>query len=328
MRGVTNSDARLHEVLMDLYLLRLTTRLADGLARQPEAFRRRHAAYLLACQNDDGGFGGRDPASDLYYTAFALRGLAILGELAPETAAKAAGYVRLRLTGSATVIDFFSLLYACLLIQAATGTDVLTDAAADWPERVAALLESFRTPDGGYGKTPGSAFGSTYQTFLVALCYEMLGRSLPDINGTVRFVRERRRDDGGFVEMKQMKRPGTNPTAAAVGLLQMTGALDDATKSSVAEMLSYVQSAEGGLLANARIPAADLLSTFTGSWTLEECGARDRIDRAAALRYVRTLERPDGGFHGGSWDGGFDVEYTFYGLGAVALLEPQAAPTV
>jgi geranylgeranyl transferase type-2 subunit beta len=305
---------------MDSYLVRLTTRLADGLAQQPEAFRRRHAAYLLACQNDDGGFGGRDPGSDLYYTAFALRGLAILGELTPETATKTANYVRLRLTGSATVIDFFSLLYACLLIQSAAGIDVLADAAADWPERVASLIESFRTPDGGYGKTLGSAFGSTYQTFLVALCYEMLGRSLPDTDAAVRFIRERRREDGGFVEIKQMKRTGTNPTAAAVGLLQMTGALDDVTKSSVADMLSPMQSAEGGLLANGRIPVADLLSTFTGCWTLEECGARDRIDRVAALRYVRTLERPDGGFHGGSWDGGFDVEYTFYGLGAVALL--------
>jgi geranylgeranyl transferase type-2 subunit beta len=303
------------------YLPRLTTRLADGLARQPEALRRRHAAYLLECQNADGGFGGRDPASDLYYTAFALRSLAILGELTPETADRAASYVRLRLGGSATVVDFFSLLYACLLIQSAAGVDVLADAAADWPERVAALLESFRTPDGGYGKTLGSPFGSTYQTFLVALCYEMLGRSLPDIDAAVRFVRERRRDDGGFVEMKQMKRSGTNPTAAAVGLLQMTGALDDATRSGVADMLSRMQSAEGGLLANARIPVADLLSTFTGCWTLEECGASDRIDATAARRYVRTLERPDGGFHGGSWDGGFDLEYTFYGLGAVALLE-------
>src|SRR4051812_45164418 len=125
---------------MESYLVRLTTRLADGLARQPEAFRQRHRDYLLRCQNDDGGFGGRDPASDLYYTAFALRSLAILGELAPETGEHTASYVRLRLGGSATVIDFFSLLYACLLIQSSAGIDVLADAADDWPERVAMLL--------------------------------------------------------------------------------------------------------------------------------------------------------------------------------------------
>jgi geranylgeranyl transferase type-2 subunit beta len=28
---------------------------------------------------------------------------------------------------------------------------------------------------------------------------------------------------------------------------------------------------------------------------------------------------PGGGFHGGLWNDGSDVEYTFYGLGAVAL---------
>lgn len=303
------------------YLARLTATLATGLAARPAAFRRRHAGYLNSCQNDDGGFGGRDPASDLYYTAFALRGLALLGELTPKVAGRAGSYIKTRLGGSATVVDFFSLLYACLLVQAAGAPDPLEQASADWPERVAALLESFRTPDGGYGKAPGGAFGSTYQTFLVALCYEMLGRTLPDEPMAVRFVRERRRDDGGFVEMKQMKRSGANPTAAAVGLLQIAGCLTDDITRGVIASLSPLQSPDGGMLANARIPAADLLSTFTGCWTLAECGGADRIDRDRARRYVRTLERPEGGFHGGSWDTGFDVEYTFYGLGAAALLE-------
>src|SRR5438067_12879624 len=112
---------------MEPYLVRVATRLADGLARQPAEFRRRHAAYLLACQNGDGGFGGRDPASDLYYTSFALRGLALLGELTPETAGRAAVYLRQRLAGSATTIDFFSLLYATLLVQTAAGIGVLAD---------------------------------------------------------------------------------------------------------------------------------------------------------------------------------------------------------
>ncbi len=226
----------------------------------------------------------------------------------------------MRLAGSATVVDFFSLLYAVLLVQAASGIDALADAPPDWPDRVAELLESFRSPDGGYGKAPGAPAGSTYQTFLVALCYEMLGRALPDPAAAICFIRDRRRDDGGYVEIKQLKRSGTNPTAAAVGLLQVAGALDDTARAGVVKLLSGMQNPEGGLIANSRIPAADLLSTFTGCWTLAECGGLDRIDAAAALRYVRTLERPDGGFHGGAWDGGFDVEYTFYGLGAVALL--------
>ena len=41
----------------------------------PEAARARHAGYLKSAQNSDGGFSGREGDSDLYYTAFALRGL-------------------------------------------------------------------------------------------------------------------------------------------------------------------------------------------------------------------------------------------------------------
>jgi geranylgeranyl transferase type-2 subunit beta len=302
------------------YLPRLTARLADGLATRRTAFRARHAGYLRAAQNPDGGWPGREGGSDLYYTGFALRGLAVLGELTPDVAERAAGFLRGCLAQQATVVDFFSLLYACGLVQLAGGPDVLAGSAEDWPERVAALLERFRSKDGGYTRTPQSA-GSTYHTFLVALCYQLLGRDLPDRDAAVAFVLNRRRDDGGFVEFAPMRRGGTNPTAAAVGVLQTAGALTPDLTEGVTEFLAGVQTGEGGFAANGRMPVADLLSTFTAAWTLEQLGARDRFDTAAALRYARQLERPEGSFHGGVWDGGFDVEYTFYGLGAVGLLE-------
>jgi geranylgeranyl transferase type-2 subunit beta len=308
---------------METYLSRLTARLADGLARQPVAFRQRHAAYLRKCQNPDGGFGGRDGSSDLYYTSFALRGLLLLEALTPEVAERAAGYLRQRLHGSASAVDFFSLLYACALVQIAAGIDVLAEAPADWPRRVAELLDSFRTPDGGYGKTPGAHSGSTYHSFLIALCFQLLDRPLPNAEETIRFIRSRRRDDGGFVEIAPMKRSGTNPTAAAVGVLQIASALDDETLNGVVNFLVELQSMEGGLQANSRVPLADLLSTFTGCWTLAELGGLGRIDPSDALNYVQSLEKAEGGFHGGAWDSGFDVEYTFYGLGAIALLDDK-----
>ena len=302
------------------YLQQLTARLSDGLSRLPQEFRERQAAYLRAAQNRDGGFSGREGGSDLYYTGFALRGLAVLDALTPEVAERAAECLRQSLNQQASVVDFFSLLYSCLLVQTGGGPDVLADSPADWPDRVAALLETFRTPDGGYAKSPGSPAGSTYHTFLVALCYQLLGRSVPDPEMIVRFIQSRRRDDGGFVEIGAMRRSGTNPTAAAVGVLQIAGVLDDPIRAGVADFLAGLQGFEGGFQANARAPLADLLSTFTGTWTLEQLGALGRIDAAAALSYAQTLEQPAGGFRGGLWDERADVEYTFYGLGVLALL--------
>jgi geranylgeranyl transferase type-2 subunit beta len=305
------------------YLTRLTARLAEGVARLPAEVRARHADYLRAAQNADGGFSGREGGSDLYYTGFALRGLAVLDALTPEIGERAAHFLRGTLTQQASVVDFFSLLYACLLVQAAGGPNVLGDSPADWPERVARTLEEFRTADGGYAKTIGGASGSTYHTFLVALCYQLLGRPVPRVAEVVRFVRSRRREDGGFVEIAPMRRGGTNPTAAAVGLLQLASeelpaALDD-VRDGVVDFLAGMASPEGGLRANDRAPLADLLSTFTAAWTLDQLGALARLDAEQVSRFAQSLERPEGGFHGGLWDEGCDVEYTFYGLGVLAL---------
>jgi geranylgeranyl transferase type-2 subunit beta len=306
------------------YLARLNARLADGLTRLPAETRVRHAAYLTAAQNEDGGFSGREGGSDLYYTGFALRGLSVLDALTPEVCERAAEFLRQSLKQEASVVDFFSLLYACLLVQTAGGPDVLAHSSADWPERVAATLEGLRTSDGGYAKTLGGHAGSTYHTFLVALCYQLLNRPLPRSDEVLRFVAARRREDGGYVEIAPMRRGGTNPTAAAVGLLQMLVGEDkgisDEERNAVIAFLVEMVSMEGGLRANARAPLADLLSTFTSVWTLEQLGAGERIDVAEVRRYALSLERVEGGFHGGLWDDGHDVEYTFYGLGVLALL--------
>jgi hypothetical protein len=207
--------------MMSPYLQELNDRLAEGLARLPETLRQRNTQFLLSKQNADGGFMGRDGESDLYYTGFALRGLAALDALTPEICERSAGYLRSCLARQTSVVDFFSFLYACVLVQASSGVDVLAGSASDWPDRVAAMLATFRTPDHGYNKSPGSASGSTYHTFLVALCFELLGRPMPDPDRVLTFVASRRREDGGYVEVAAMRRSGANPTAAAIGLLQL-----------------------------------------------------------------------------------------------------------
>jgi geranylgeranyl transferase type-2 subunit beta len=304
------------------YLQQLTERLADGLSHAREECAARHGSYLVGCQNRDGGFSGREGGSDLYYTAFALRSLLVLDSLTLEICERTAGFLSSCLNRHASVVDFYSLLYACVLVQTGGGPDVLADSPTDWPERVATTLESFRAPDGGYGKTTGAASGSTYHTFLVGLCYELLGRSWPRSDEIVGFVESRQRDDGGFVEIPAMRRSGTNPTAAAVGILQLILGHDAgfARKADVIDFLARMPSEEGGFRANDRIPLADLLSTFTGLWTLDRLGARDRADLDAIRRFAEGLAEPTGGFRAGLWDERADVEYTFYGLGTLALL--------
>jgi len=314
------------ETVVTGYLQSLTERLADGLARLPEAARAPHVRYLQSAQNADGGFAGRDGGSDLYYTAFALRALAALDALTPEVCARTAAYLRQHRTGHVGLPDFFSLLYGSLLVQAVGGVDVWADVTGNWVSLVTATLETFRTADGGYARSTDAQSGSTYNTFLVGLCYNLCGRDWPRPDDVAAFIQSRRREDGGFVDLKPMRRSGTNPTAAAVGVLQLLDSaggrqhLTEDIRTGVIDFLAELPSEEGGLRANGRIPAADLLSTFTGLWTLDQLGGRDRIDLAAARRYAQSLQAPGGGFRGNSWDECTDVEYTFYGLGVLALL--------
>src|SRR5262245_25709219 len=98
------------------YLPRLTARLGDGLLRLPDDFRQRHAEFVRRRQNADGGFPGREGGSDLYYTGFALRCLAVLDGLTPDLLRRSADFLRAALAQQASVVDFFSLLYSCLLV--------------------------------------------------------------------------------------------------------------------------------------------------------------------------------------------------------------------
>jgi geranylgeranyl transferase type-2 subunit beta len=300
------------------YLERLASRMANGMARLPDELRDRQTAYIASLQGPDGGFPGREGGSDLYYTGFALRSLTALDALTSDISQRAGNFLRQSLAQQASVVDFFSFLYACLLIQMRGGPDVLAASSTDWPERVAETMETFRTPDGGYAKSPGSNSGSTYHTFLVGLTYQLLGKGLPDSEKVIQFVQARRREDGGYVEIAPMRRSGTNPTAAAVGILQMFGATD--ISECVGAFLAEMPSIEGGFRANGRAPLADLLSTFTGVWTLDQLAALESVDTVAARRYAENLALPLGGFRGGLWDDRADVEYTFYGLGVLALL--------
>jgi geranylgeranyl transferase type-2 subunit beta len=302
------------------YLEALTLRLATGAAELSHPRRESHGGFFSAAQRADGGFAGREGESDLYYTGFALRALALLGKLEGDRAAAAARFLSSRLVGQAPIVDFLSLIYGATLLEWSAGIDIFADRAATWRQAVADALEKFRRDDGGYAKGPEGIASSTYHTFLVLICLELLGVPPTRPSEMVDFILSQRREDGGFVEIRPMRKSGTNPTAAAIGALRALGGLTDEVRDGAVDFLADMQNDEGGLRANTRIPIADLLSTFTGLWTLGDLSALDQIDTSAAARYAASLEQPGGGFLGAVWDQGVDVEYSFYGLGTLSLL--------
>ena len=306
--------------------MQLVLRLASGLEQLSAGERERSIGFFLSQQHADGGFCGRAGSSDLYYTAFALRGLAILGCDDEPMLERAADYLRGQLRESVSVIDLLSLIFAGRLVESWSRFSVFADVANDWATLVAALFEKHRRPDGGYAKTHEGHASSTYQTFLIAIAYELLELPLPEAERTAKFLLGQQRDDGGFVEIGVMRRSGTNPTAAAVGgllvLQQQVGRplLTDQLSQKVVGFLLDNITDEGGLRANTQIPIADLLSTYTGLQTVRDLGAWGEVDVAATQDFVDSLQQASGGFIAADWDEVEDVEYTFYGTALRGLL--------
>ena len=306
--------------------MNLTVRLASGLEKIAVDKRGRHIDFFLSKQQDDGGFQGRADGSDLYYTAFALRALAILGCDDDHSAKRAADYLEGQLQQSVSIIDLISLVYAGKLIESWIDVSVFAKAPTAWPTSVANLFEQLRRPDGGYAKTHEGHASSTYQTFLIAIAYELLDLPLPDPDQAASFLLGQQRDDGGFVEISVMRRSGTNPTAAAIGgLLVLESQVDQGLISpelsqDVTEFLLDNRTDEGGLRANTQIPIADLLSTYTGLQTVRDLDTWSEVDSSEVQQYVDSLRHESGGFLAAAWDEVTDVEYSFYGVALQGLL--------
>lgn len=316
------------------YLAELTIRLALGASLIDASTRERHGAWLLAQQRSDGGFAGREGDSDCYYTSFALRGLLIVDRLGPDVAARVESFLRTQPLQSLGIIDLISLIMSASILEFTAGLPLMDELRRDQRWMVQKLI-ALQARDGGYAKTVGGVTGSTYQTFLNLLTFELLGFAEPQVNTRVDFLDSQRVVDGGFREIRVAKRAGVNPTAAGIGALKTLGKLRPADERTTADFLLDMQSPEdGGLCANNRIPMSDLLSSCTGLITLIDLGMATELNLARLIGYVRSMERrtpadaPEsegldvsetGGFHGFAFDQQVDVEYTFYGLACLAL---------
>jgi len=303
------------------YLASLTERILPGLLQEKSGRREELRAYFLAALGQNGGFRGRkvnglEGAGDLYYSGFALRGLFLLGGLEDETLLPPiAGFLEeQQCRDDLSPVEILSWTFCATLVYAVQEKVFL-------PEQKAALLrrwEGFRRSDGCFAASEKSVVSSTYTTFLTAIFYELLGESERSRSIPVEPVLERRRSDGGFVELPPLKYSGTNPTAAAVGLLTLLESpLPE--KSKTVEFLCRCQQSAGGFQAHARIPLPDLLSSFSAVMALCDLGAADQVNRSALRNFVASLRSPDGGYFGMFADQQSDVEYTFYGMALEAV---------
>ncbi|MCE5216391.1 hypothetical protein LLH03_05080, partial [bacterium] len=162
---------------------------------------------------------------------------------------------------------------------------------------------------------------SAYQAFLLALCHEMLGDGWSAGEEVLRGVQQLRRPEGGFAERADQTAAQTNATAAGLAVLTMAGELEEDCAASAARFLVSMQTSEdGGFRAHAAAPEGDLLSSFTAFLALIGLAAVGPVDLAALARFARTCARPGGGFSSCPRDAVPDVEYTYYGLGTLALL--------
>ena len=291
------------------FLRRLHRRIAEGLGDLTDELRRGHAAFVLSRQQADGGFAGRAGGSDVYYTGFAVQALSLLDSLAGEPARRCAAF--LEACRPADIIEQVQLLHAALLLDAPCEAS----AAA-----LGEFIESFRAADGGYGKRPGAADGSTYWSYLAALCYDQVGARPPDRRRLRAFLRGRQCADGGFSETGHAETGSTNATAAGIGLAALTGLLALPMIPPALRFLAGTQSPMGGFVATGRVPMPDLLSTFTVVVALTEARAAGQVDLAAAAAFAESCADAAGGYRAAPWDDAADVEYTFYGLGCRGLL--------
>ena len=300
------------------YLAQLTERILPGMLQEKPERRNKLRAYFLSALDQNGGFRGRKGSGDLYYSAFAIRGLFLLGmlddsELLPRIASFLEDQQR---RDDLSPPDILSWTFCATLTHAVRGAELL-------PEQIASLLnrwERFRRSDGCFAASEKTAFSSTYTTFLTAIFYELLGEPERSQSIPIEPILERRRSDGGFVELSPLQYSGTNPTAAAVGLLTLLEApLPE--KEKTVDFLCRCQQHFGGFQAHARIPVPDLLSSFSALTALYDLDAADRVNHPALRSFVTGLRSPDGGFFGISLDQQSDVEYTFYGMALEAILQ-------
>ncbi len=264
------------------------------------------AAFIRGRMNPDGGFAGRDGASDIYYTAFALDVLAAAGAAPPREAV--AGYV-----SGIAVTDALDPFHIACLARCWKRLGLIEAAARDGRgAAVVARLERHRAVVGGYNTVTASGAPSVTGTFVTLLAYSDLDMSLPEGAAAVEALDVLRAGDGAYANERGL---AAGTVLASAGVLIMRHWLGLPADPDVSAWLARQHRPGGGFPSSSGSPAADLLSTATALYALRLTGApMPAAVVEGCTAFVDGLMEDGGGF-GGHWlDDTPDCEYTYYAL--------------
>lgn len=313
-------------------LISFTLRLHLGIDRLNVSLREKIRSFILSRQDSSGGFVGRRGKADIYYTSFALRALSLLGpENSPILIKSIEGFIDQFLFDlqkkprDLSSAELHSLLFSVLFLEGMSGTDPLARSLIDRKTFFVNALMKLRRQDGGFAASTKDTFSGIYHTFLAIISLRLL--EIP-ISEKIRseildLLRKNQREEGGFSEMEKLRSAGTNPTAAAIMIVRAISGSDEIDLGSARAFLWSMQGAEGGFRANTRIPIADLLSTFTvltALWDPSNENFLSLFQERKIRHFVESLQTKEGGFRAAFWDQEPDIEYTFYGLALLSLL--------
>jgi|YelNatPaOPRAMG01_1025707.scaffolds.fasta_scaffold13677_1 geranylgeranyl transferase type-2 subunit beta len=255
--------------------------LLDGISRTSKRFMHHQMEWLETRWNPDGGFQNRAGGSDLYYTDFGVRCLALLGA-ERKSYQRVANYLTTLPMAPVTVVEWFNLLNIRRILT-----------------RYGDIQVTFEPPHGiSIHKNP-------YDLFLNALCLGMTGETPKSSNGFA-------------IEIKDI--PQTSLLAAWAGYLLVVESNEKEMIEACLNSIAAFRHTDGGYLAHQDAPQSDLLSTYSAFLTLGITNRIRMDDLAETARFVKSCANIAGGFSANPYDTETDVEYTYYGLGLIGLI--------
>lgn len=275
-------------------------------------------SFVRGQLNADGGFRGRSPASDLYYTVFGLACLAALDVPLPGASVRCF----LEAVGEGAHLGFVHLASAARCWAA-----LADPSAAGRGREFVRLMEDYRAADGGYHhREKNAARGTVYGGFLAFLAYGEAGDDLPEPGKLLAGIRSLRTRDGGYANAAGLAASTATATSAALLLQQW---IAGSPEEPAVRALQACECASGGYRAFRGAPGPDLLSTATALHALRKAG-RPPDSAELHAEFVESLWADNGGFRGHPSDPTTDCEYTFYALLALgACVGPtQALPGI